>query len=395
MTYFSYDKYLQNKFPLCETMMKRPIPILRNAAEKLFLSLHTTVICLIILCILVLWGTFYQIDHGIYAAKARFFSSWVVLIGGLVPFPGVRLTALILILNQIAFLLFRQKWRLEKLGLILTHAGILILLIGGGIISYTSKETFLTLWEGETSHESSSYREWELAGWKSGHFESPAVFSLDSLRPGQPLGNPSFSTGILIQRIYKNCTAFMPRGHGDMMRPMGLDIDSLAATRPAADPSENIAGMELAPRGAAAGRILLYGGNPSPTPAVLNGDSIFFSLRQKRAPLPLSITLIKFVKEDYAGTETARQFTSRIRAAGNGMDRDVVISMNKPFRYKQYTFYQSSYAQDGARQSSTLAVVENRGKALPYLAGLFMAAGLVLHFCVKLVVYIRKHRSAA
>ena len=375
--------------------MKKIFRILKISAEKVFLSLHTTVICLILLCVLVLWGTFYQVDHGIYAAKARFFSSWIVLIGGFIPFPGVRLTVLTLILNQLAFLLFRQKWRIDKIGLILTHAGILILLIGGGIISYTSKETFLTLWEGETSHESSSYREWELAMWKNGLSQNPSVFILDSLRAGQPLEFPSQHASVLVQKIYKNCMAFMPRGHGDTMQPTAAVIDSLATTRPSADPSENMPGLEMTPEGAAAGRILLYGGNPYPTPLALTGDTLFFILRQKRTPLPLSITLIKFVKEDYSGTQTARQFKSKIRASGGGMDRDVVISMNKPFRYRQFTLYQSSYAQDGARQSSTLAVVENRGKALPYVAGLFMAIGLVLHFCAKLVVYIRGQRRAA
>ena len=64
--------------------------------------------------------------------------------------------------------------------------------------------------------------------------------------------------------------------------------------------------------------------------------------------------------------------------------------MNKPFRYRQYTFYQSSYSQSNDRQSSTLAVVENRGKWLPYVAGLLMALGLVLHFGAQLVVHIRK-----
>jgi hypothetical protein len=74
--------------PEADYLMKKIIPLLKISAQQLFLSLHTTVICLIILCILVLWGTFYQIDHGIYAAKARFFSSWIVLIGGFFLFPA-------------------------------------------------------------------------------------------------------------------------------------------------------------------------------------------------------------------------------------------------------------------------------------------------------------------
>jgi hypothetical protein len=307
----------------------------------------------------------------------------------------VRLTVLTLILNQLAILIFKQKWRMEKIGLILTHFGILILLVGGGIISYTSKETFLTMWEGESSQESSSYHDWELAVWKNSLSQDPIAFGLDTLYAERSYEIPILHTSILIQRVYKNCMAFMPAGHGDTARPMPAAVDSLEAARPAADPSENIPGLELTSVGTPGGRVLLYGGNPSPTAAAFGSDTLYFTLRQKRTPLPLAITLIQFIKEDYAGTQTARQFKSKIRAAGGGMDREVVISMNKPFRYRQFTFYQSSYSQDGGRQSSTLAIVENRGKALPYVAGLFMAAGLILHFLVKLIVHIRKQTRAA
>jgi hypothetical protein len=378
--------------------MKKFLTVLRISAEKLFFSLHTTVICLIILCILVLWGTFYQIDHGIYAAKARFFSSWIVLIGGFFPFPGVRLTVLTLIFNQLAILFFRQKWRLDKAGLVLMHAGVLVLLIGGGIISYTSKETFLTLWEGESSNESASFRDWELAVWTKADISAsrnPAVVGLDTMRAGHSYVISAMHTIVFVQRIYKNCMALMPAGHGDTSRPMQAAIDSLEAADPAADPSENIPGLELTPSGASGARVVLYGGSPGPIAAAFGGDTLYFTLRQKRMPLPLFITLIKFVKEDYAGTQTARQFTSKIRAKGGGMDREAVISMNKPFRYRQFTFYQSSYSQGGGRQSSTLAVVENRGKSLPYVAGILMAAGLILHFFAKLVIHIRKQGKAA
>jgi hypothetical protein len=380
--------------------MKKIIHILKVSGQKIFLSLHTTVICLIILCILVLWGTFYQIDHGIYAAKARFFSSWLVFIGGFFPFPGVRLTVLTLILNQVSLLIFRQKWRPNKAGLILTHTGILVLLIGGGIISYTSKETLLTLWEGESSNQSASYRDWELAVWAKtdkGGTQTPVVLGLDTLRAERAYAIPGLHAAIRIRRIYKNCMALMPAARGDSAHAMMAVIDSLEALGPAQDPSENMPGLVLAPEsnGTPDGRICLYGGTPEPAAFAFNSDTLFCALRQKRTPLPLTITLINFVKEDYAGTQTARQFKSKIRVKGGGMDREVVISMNKPFRYKQFTFYQSSYSQGGGRQSSTLAVVENRGKSLPYVAGILMAAGLILHFFVKLIVHIRKQGKAA
>ncbi len=372
-----------------------------NIFSSLFLSLHTTVVCLIVLCILVLWGTLYQVDHGIYAAKARFFSAWIVMIGGMIPFPGVRLTVCALVLNQAAILIFKQQWRPAKAGLIVTHCGILVLLIGGGIVSYTARETFLALWEGETSDQALSYRDWQLATWtdaKTGRAAAVCAVGLDTLRPGQSCRSALRDAALAIESVYKNCAALMPSAMTDSMPATAIPllIDSIEAEKPAADPADNVPGavISIAADGGPAARAVLYGGSADPIRVPIGGDTLHCSVRRKPQPLPLAITLVKFVKEDYAGTQTARQFSSTIHAKGPDIDREAVISMNKPFRYRQYTFYQSSYSQSNGRQSSTLAVVENQGKWLPYVAGLLMALGLVLHFGVKLVLHIRKQGAA-
>jgi len=42
--------------------------------------------------------------------------------------------------------------------------------------------------------------------------------------------------------------------------------------------------------------------------------------------------------------------------------------MNKPLRYKGYTFFQSAYERDQSGEEITiLAVVENKGRIFPYL----------------------------
>lgn len=384
--------------------MKKMVGKIAAFPLRLLLSPYTTVACLIVLCILVLWGTLFQIDNGIYAAKQRFFNAWIVLIAGVLPFPGVRLTVLILILSQTAVLIFRQAWKWNKAGLILTHVGILILLIGGGIVSYTSHETYLSLWEGESAAESASYTKWEIAIWpKPGAKPDPQsieTFACDTLRKGQTLGLRRLHADILIEQLFINCSAFLPRMRSDTGMAGPAVVDSLAGERPSVEPEKNVFGAIVTiagsgqPQGTAR-RLFLYGADPEPAFAASGADTLCVSLRQKRTPLPLSVTLIDFIKEDYAGTQTARHFSSTIHAKGHDIDREVVVSMNRPFRYRQFTFYQSSYSQNGQRESSTFAVVENRGKSLPYIAGIFMTAGLLLHFCVKLVAFIRRRRTEA
>jgi hypothetical protein len=225
--------------------MKNISSFIKKTLIGLFLSLHTTVICLLLLCILVLWGTFFQIDNGIYAAKARFFNAWIVLIADAVPFPGVRLAGLALILNALATLIFKQPWKLRNAGLILTHIGILVLLIGGGIVSYTARESSLTLWEGESSKESSSDNAWEIALWTRSHTggvgQQAVSLAVDTLSAGPPYGALPACALLTIEKLYKNSTAFAASRRGDSTGTMPA-IDSIAEEPAGPDPTKNVPG---------------------------------------------------------------------------------------------------------------------------------------------------------
>ena len=66
------------------------------------------------------------------------------------------------------------------------------------------------------------------------------------------------------------------------------------------------------------------------------------------------------------------------------LQRQVRIYMNNPLRYKDYTVYQASYdTDDMGRQHSTLAVVKNFARVLPYIACFVVFLGLALHFLMQ------------
>ena len=67
--------------------------------------------------------------------------------------------------------------------------------------------------------------------------------------------------------------------------------------------------------------------------------------------------------------------------------------MNHPLRYAGYTFYQASYAIDATgRETSTLAVVHNRSRVVPYVGALAVGLGLAVHF-IQTLVLRRRTRS--
>ena len=69
--------------------------------------------------------------------------------------------------------------------------------------------------------------------------------------------------------------------------------------------------------------------------------------------------------------------------------------MNKPLRFGGFTFYQASYEFDATGAAySTLAVVENRGRIVPYVATAVIGIGLIVHFIQTLVRPGRRRRTA-
>jgi ABC-type transport system involved in cytochrome c biogenesis permease subunit len=118
------------------------------------------------------------------------------------------------------------------------------------------------------------------------------------------------------------------------------------------------------------------------------------SLRFKRNYKPYSVTLLDVRKDDYLGTSTPRNYSSDIRLvdAERDVDRKIHIWMNNPLRYAGETFYQSGYAgpPDFPRESTTLQVVTNSGWLIPYVACMLVATGMLAHFWLVLMRFLRR-----
>lgn len=353
-----------------------------------------TVYCLAFLFVLTFWGTVHQVEHGLYAAQERFFSSWFILMGGFIPFPGTQLVLTVLTVNLTAYLV--TMLGRSSFGILLTHAGLLLMLIGGGITHYFAEESQLTLMEGEASSVSASYHHWELAVWtQDGLVRDVVAVDSDPLRAGDTVRFDQAGLSVTVEVYHRNARAFKSVEPQTNSPLNALGISSLRGARPAKQPEENVAGgvFVVKPDQGEPVRVLMFGEDRAATTFEQGGKTWNLALRRVRTPLPFVVKLLDFKREMHPGTTMAKAFSSDVEVSTDGVDRTLTISMNKPMRDRGYTLFQASYSeQPGQPQMSTFAVTRNYGRLIPYVSTGVIVLGMIWHFVAVLVRRVRAKR---
>lgn len=356
---------------------------------KFLSSSRITVACLFLLFILTFWGTIAQVQQGLYAAQDRFFNSFFFLAAGFIPFPGAQLVLWVFFVNLICSMImtYKKYTKWENAGLLVTHFGLIIYFIAAFMIFHVSQESTVHLAEGEVTNVSISYQDWELAYWTQDTSERQ-VTALDSknFKAGYqlPFDNKDFT--LTVSQFYPNCDAFSTTGAKKAPNILNVTGITLLTQKPVdKEKEQNIAGGSFDLRfGNKPYTLFLYGDESQATPVSIAGKKYYFILRRKRFPLPFTIRLDHFKAEFHPGTEMAKSYESLVTITTGTLERQVRIYMNNPLRYKDYTLYQASYESDSAgRQYSTLAVVKNYARVLPYIACFVVFFGLALHFLIQ------------
>ncbi len=354
-------------------------------------SLRLSVVCLLYCVIIVIGGTFYQVDNGLYAAQERFFRSWVLLLFGFFPLPGLQTVLTLVLVNVLVAGKKHLALQWKKIGLVLMHGGVILLIGGTGLSSRFVKESIITIAQGQFAEESVDLQQWDVSVTISGLEDGAAwsasqSFPLSTLKPGRSFKLSQANKIITVKHRYASCEA---RG-----KHPGA-TDTLIPLSPGSD-GGNIPGLVLVygdtSQRAGNPDMLVFGGEGEPAHYQRLGDSLSVSLLPKRVKLPLKIGLVDFVLEKHLGTSSAKKIQSRIRAKGEGIDREIVVSMNRPFRYRSLTFYQTGFSENNGPRTSTLTVVENPVRFLPHAASVLIISGLLFHFCFRMVQVLKSTR---
>lgn len=400
-------------------------------------SLRLTVTLLALGIALVFFGTLAQTTDGLWLAQERYFKSWFCTWTPhtpgwqwlIVPLPGGYLLGVSLLINLIAAHAVRFKFTAKKTGIMLAHLGIILLLVGQLITDMFAVESQMRLTEGQTKNYSESTLYSELAVLDVTDPKQHKVVTFPEAMVAQKgdLTHPELPFKIKITDYWEN-SDLKPRGpmsgsaaqasQGVAQRftftqekptrtmtnrnlPVAFVEVQVGSTSKgswvlspyASDENVLVAlsrsfpremGTDLGPR--------MFEALSTPQRFEHDGRTYELHFRAERFYQPHSLQLLKFTHEKYIGTDTPKDFRSRVRleSPSRNEHRELDIYMNNPLRYAGLTYFQASFDKVDPRVT-VLQVVRNPGWLTPYIGCVLVGLGLIIQFLIHLSGFIKKH----
>ena len=417
-------------------------------------SLRLTVTLLALGIAVIFFGTLAQTEDGLYVAQARFFRSWFAVFSPhdpawkwiRIPLPGGYLLGTALLVNLIAAHISRFKFAWKKSGIVLSHLGIILLLVGQLATDMFARESRMSFAEGEWRNYSEDFQKTELvflSDTADAAMNSVVAIPDSELRPGAEIRLEALPFTVRVQQWMENSepsfrapmmqktnapqassgisqnfdfqpametrtmdSKNIPTALIELVGGDGKSLGTWAVSDWAGEPAMAASaafswsrqfGADLAQR--------LHGLLTKPQTVTAGGRTFTFQLRPTRYYQPFTVKLLKTTHEVYAGTVTAaepegipKNFQSRVLVDHPTVGRrEVDIYMNNPLRFGGLTFFQYQMGREQAaasRGTSVLQVVKNPSWLTPYVGCGLVAAGLLVQFGIHLTAFVRKKKAA-
>jgi hypothetical protein len=390
-------------------------------------SLRLTVFLFALSLLLVFFGTLAQIDNGIWTVVNgyfRWFYVWVKLqllvqfgqvffglpktmtVPGSFPFPGGLTLGILLLANLLAAHAVRFKMSWKRSGIFLIHGGLILMLLGE-FIAYTAQEGRMSIEEGETANYVTDLRHYEMAVVSPDSNEKNrdhvTVIPARLLRSdGAAIKSDELPFDVKVVKWLVNARLHAPREgeenpatRGEGLQRMAADVGEVSGVDTKQSVELPACYVQLTKKdGTDLGTWLLATLQLPDQAVTVDGKTYDLSLRLKRTYKPYSLELLEFRYDRYPGTQTPKNFSSkvRLRDEDNGEDREVLIRMNEPLRYRGETFYQSGWNEETER-GTVLQVVRNPGWLLPYFSCGIVALGMIVHFGLNLATFLQRRAA--
>ncbi len=427
-----------------ELSAPKPIPSLRKQGAAYWLvrcvkelaALRLTVILFALSIFLVFAGTLAQVDSGIWTAVDTYFRSlyvWIplqiffprrIVVGGGFPYPGGWLLGGLLLVNLLAAHAVRFKFSLKRSGIIILHAGVIIMMLSEVVTGLFAVEGSMLIFEGKSSNYLTHPRATELAVTEVGTTDMANVVAVPMAllkKSAGPIKSENLPFDVQVVQYMVNSRLFrqdvepefLPHDFATLrLAPKGVANratagfgakDYLCVDQPETggveqnkddQPAAYVRFLDKATGKDLGTYLFSVILQEEPQYVSVDGKKYDVRLRLKRSYMPYTVHLIKFSHDLYMGTDKPKNFSSRIRLVdpAKNEDREVLISMNNPLYYGGETFFQQSFLPGD--KATILQVVWNPGWQMPYIAFLMVAIGMLIHFGIRLVGFLQRSIAA-
>ena len=313
---------------------------LLNGIYRVISSYALAIVLFVLLFFLILFGTLYQVDNGLYLAQKKYFESIYVIhqMGPIaIPLPGgYTLLALFGVALIGGMLRVRKAW--NRAGILIAHAGVLVMLISSGITFHFSDRGHMRLFPKEESNEYQSYHDWNIeigkpaAGAKL-HLIPDKQFKDLSGDKTRTFESAELPFDVTVSRFTPNGVPVPPNA------PIGGDAPVVDGYRMASLPPEkeaeiNTPGVYVSVKDKETGETtdgILWGLDIEPL-TVQSGDVYYtIGLNRKRYAVPFVLHLDEFIADFHPGTNMAsayEAYTNRI--ANNKISIRFIYTMCLP-----------------------------------------------------------------
>jgi hypothetical protein len=299
----------------------------------------------------------------------------------------------------------------KRAGVVLLHAGVALMMINELVVYGLHTEGIMQIHEGETVNYTQDIRTLELAvvDHSAANHDDVVVVPQRFLTADKLIQDEQLPFDVKVLRFLQNSNLRQVKSGEDNPADAGQGVSfAVDEARPSTG-TDMGGGVDLSSAyvqfldkqsGRSLGTHLLSLYPMFEHEHVRLDDKTYdVALRFKRDYKPYAIHLVDVRFDKYMGTSTAKNYSSDVRLIdpSRHVDRTVKIWMNNPLRYAGETLYQSSFKDDPmARKEMTgLQVVTNTGWMIPYVGCMIVATGMLAHFCIVLLRFLRRQSEAA
>ncbi|HSP43277.1 MAG TPA: cytochrome c biogenesis protein ResB [Luteolibacter sp.] len=391
-----------------DTAAKRP----RSLAGRIFDVLSgfgLATILLLLMGVLTWFATLEQVEVGLYPTLNKYFhwQSFFLLpeLKGKVvplPLPGGYWVGVVLLVNLTLGGVIRIRKGWKHVGNLIAHAGIIFMLVAGGVAHHFSERGNMAVGEGDSSNTAEDYFEYvvevaEVADGKPRDIHVIRGKHLTDLTAGNNrlFRFPELPFDLEIGGYLKNAlpVAISERapaagelvtdGYYLMSRPDEINAEANTAACYARVVDRD---------GAKSEPFILAGASFHPFTVERDGRVFIVDMRKRLWPMPFTVQLDEFTAEFHPGTNRPAKFVSKITRVENDSEAEVTIQMNEPMRYEGLTFFQASYGPPGAgpgeRMYSVFEIVKNPADKWPEYSLYVVTFGMLVTFLTKFGIYL-------